>query len=393
MASYHYQAFDKNGKNLTGYIEAETEYQARQALKAKTLIPVKVYQAVREKYTKLKSSSLSLIMRQLATLINASIPLEEALKSIIEQSRDKKIKALLIAIRTKVLEGYSFAQTLEFYSFSSLITATIKAGEKSGKLDRVLERLADYNENQFLIAQKIKQALIYPIIMIIISFAIVGFLLSFVVPKIIEVFVSSNQALPFFTILLMYISSLFQKYWLYTIIFLILSVTVFKYCLRFASFKNLLHKLVLKVLFIKYIIITINIAKYTHTFSILCDSGVNIIENMQIAAETINNSTIKNKLIIASKLVKEGVPINLALQKSSYFNPMSIYLIASGEKTNSLGVMMYRSAAYLDNEINRLIDTFLKLLEPLIILIMGVIVLFIVLATLLPIFSMEQLVL
>ena len=277
-------------------------------------------------------------------------------------------------------------------AFPELYRATVGSGEQTGRLDLVLEKLADYTENQQQTRQKIQQALIYPLIMILVSTGIISFLLTFVVPKIIEVFTSSGQTLPAMTEVLISMSQFVKNYGLYTLIAIVILLVAFKRSLHNIKVKMLWHRLLLKIPIVAYLLRTVNVARYIHTFGILFAAGVSVLETMRVSASLITNLVMREAFDTATLRVREGGGINEALKETKFISPMAIHLIASGEKSGQLSGMMERAASHLDNEVKRLIDTSLTLLEPLVILIMGAVVLFIVLATLLPIFSMEQLV-
>ena len=398
MISYQYQALKKSGQLCKGTISAESERQARALLREQNLIPTSIKTLKKHSgffnKNKLIASDLSLLTRQLATLISAGIPIDIALRGVADQSEKSSVKQLLQGVCAKVTEGYSLAHAMSNYplSFPELYRATVGAGEQTGRLDLVLEKLADYTETQQATAQKIQQALIYPTLMIVVSTLIISFLLSFVVPKIIEVFNSSGQSLPYMTQILIHISHFTHIYGLYLLIFIIASIAGFKYSLNYPSVKKRWHQFLLHLPVIAYLLQTINIARYIHTFSILFASGVSVLETMRVSASLVDHVIIKQALERAAVRVKEGTSINIALQETTFFGAMALHLIASGEKSGQLSTMMERAAVHLDNEVRRRIDLGLTLLEPFIILFMGGVVLFIVLSTLLPIFSMDQLV-
>ncbi|KTD51564.1 type II secretory pathway protein LspF [Legionella quinlivanii] len=397
MAAYQYLALNKSGSNAKGVIEADSERQARQLLREKGLIPTQI-KAVHKQQThvkgRLSAQDLSLLTRQLATLLAAGIPVEESLQGVSEQTEKDKARELVIGVRAKVLEGYSLAQALGEFpnAFPELYRATVGAGEQTGRLDMVLEKLADYTENQQETRQKIQQALIYPSLMIIVSTAIISFLLAFVVPKIIEVFTSSGQTLPEMTKLLITFSDFIKHYGLYVVGSIILLIFGFRRSLRNIKIKTGWHKLLLRLPVISYLSRSVNVARYIHTFGILFAAGVSVLETMRVSASLITNLVMRQAFDVAATRVREGTSISHALKETGFLNPMAIHLIASGEKSGQIATMMERAASHMDAEVRRLIDTALTLLEPLVILMMGAVVLFIVLATLLPIFSMEQLV-
>ncbi|MBI2786448.1 MAG: GspF family T2SS innner membrane protein variant LspF [Legionella longbeachae] len=399
MGAYQYQALHKNGNTKKGVLEADSERHARQLLRDQGMIPTQIRVLNQQRNGnnakgKIAAADLALFTRQLATLLAAGIPVEESLRGVSEQTEKDKVRELIIGIRAKVLEGYGLAQAMAQYpyAFPELYRATVGSGEQTGHLELVLEKLADYTENQQQTKQKVQQALIYPLIMILVSVAIISFLLSFVVPKIIEVFTSSGQTLPEMTVLLISLSHFIKNYGLYTLVALILMFIAFKRSLANIKVKTAWHRLLLKLPVVSYLVKTVNVSRYIHTFGILFAAGVSVLETMRVAASLVTNVIMRQAFDTAAVKVREGTGINEALKETGYISPMAIHLIASGEKSGQLSNMMERAAIHLDNEVKRLVDTSLTLLEPLVILMMGAVVLFIVLATLLPIFSMEQLI-
>ncbi|NCT56865.1 MAG: type II secretion system inner membrane protein GspF [Legionella sp.] len=400
MGTYQYSALKHSGHTSKGVIEADSPSHARQLLRQQGLIPTHVQASSKNRQGhvhrrgQFKAKDLALFTRQLATLLSAAIPLDEALRGVIDQSQKVHIQHLVMGVRSKVLEGYGLAQALGEYphAFPELYRATVAAGEQTGSLDDVLNKLADYTEHQQETQQKIQQALIYPTLMLVVSITIIGFLLAFVVPKIIAVFDGSGQALPTATRVLIAFSEGVQSWGLYAIMALLLGIILFKKALTHVHIKRRWHQALLQIPGINHLIITTNVARYSHTFAILFAAGVSVLEAMRVGTSLITNLIMREHFELATTHVKEGMPISQALEKTSFFTPMATHLMASGEKSGKISELMERTAVYLDREIRRLIDTALTLLEPLVILLMGAIIMFIVLATLLPIFSMEQLV-
>ncbi|AOU43004.1 TPA: GspF family T2SS innner membrane protein variant LspF [Legionella pneumophila] len=398
MGAYQYQALKVNGSISKGVIEADSERHARQLLREQGLIPTQVQTLTQQRAasskSKVSAADLALLTRQLATLLVAGIPVEESLRGVSEQTEKDKVRELIIGVRSKVLEGYGLAQAMAQYpnAFPELYRATVGSGEQTGRLDVVLEKLADYTEKQQQTRQKVQQALIYPLLMIIVSTAIISFLLTFVVPKIIDVFTESGQTLPPMTQLLINLSQFIKSYGLYSLVTMIVALIGFKKSLSNIKIKTAWHQFMLKLPIVSYLVKTINVARYIHTFGILFAAGVSVLETMRVSSSLVTNIVMRQAFDLATLRVREGSGISEALKETKFISPMAIHLIASGEKSGQLSDMMERSASHLDNEVNRLIETSLTLLEPMVILLMGAVVLFIVLATLLPIFSMEQLV-
>jgi general secretion pathway protein F len=340
------------------------------------------------------TKELALLTRQLATLLAAGLPLEEVLSTVAEQNEKTHLKNLLFAIRNKVREGHGLAHSLREFpnTFSNLFCATVAAGEKTGHLDIILLSLADFTEQQHMMRQKIFHALIYPSIMICVSIGIVGFLLEFVVPKMVSVYTDVKQELPGMTQFLIAFSSGIQHYGLY--ILLLSGVSGFFFLRRFKTnmlFREKVQAALLRLPIVGNALKTVNTARFAQTLSILTSAGVSILEVIKIASQLVTNIPIQKAILAASERVREGANIHLALKQTQYFPAMSIHLIASGEASGQLGPMLKRAADIQENDTKQLIDTTLTLFEPAIILVMGAVVLFIVLAILLPIFQLDQL--
>ncbi|MDA8561628.1 type II secretion system inner membrane protein GspF [Gammaproteobacteria bacterium] len=401
MPTFHYQAINTTGNEEKGIIEADSLKHASHLLKNKNLTVLKV-QIAQQKISSIKFKSFSkslnvkeiaLITRQFSTLLSAGLPIEEVLTAVAEQTEKTQAKSIILSVRSKVLGGISLASALREYpdAFSELYCSTVSAGEKSGHLDIVLLRLADYTEQQFQMRQKIQQALIYPSIMILVAIGIVGFLLEYVVPKMVSVYSNINQELPWMTKFLISFSNDIKQFGIYFLILLVLSIFLFKRTIKNnINFKKRMHRLYLKIPIIGNTIKIANTARFSRTFAILSSAGVSVLEAMSISAKLITNLSIHSAVVNAANRVREGATIYLALKQTGYFPPMSIHLIASGEASGQLENMLERSANNQDEEIKRLIDTTLTLFEPAIILVMGAVVLFIVLAILMPIFQLNE---
>jgi general secretion pathway protein F len=416
VPAFHYVAINAKGEQQKGLIEAENDKHARQLLRQKGLIPTETHDAHQKSATQnaaslssisrylvgaahkttrntLSNKELALITRQLATLLAAAMPLEEVLTAVAEQTEKPRAKGLMLAVRGKIMEGHSLANAMRDFprAFSALYCATVAAGEKSGHLDIVLQRLADYTEQQAEMRQKVQNALIYPSLMVLVSIGIVGFLLEYVVPKMVAVYSSSGQALPGMTAFLIGLSDGIHAYGLYVLIALIIAGYFFRRRLQQnPAFREKFHLAILRLPIIGNATKTTNTARFSRTLAILSSAGVGVIEAMTIAAQLVTNIPIRKAIEEATSRIREGANIHLALKQTRYFPPMSIHLIASGEASGQLEPMLERAANNQDNDIKQLIATTLTLFEPAIILIMGAIVLFIVLAVLLPIFQLNQ---
>lgn len=403
MAAYQYTALDRQGKQRKGLIEADSIRQARQKLRDQQLLPSSViavsaksparFQIFKNRRA-IKVNDLALLTRQLATLISAGLPIEQTLLTVAEQTERNNVKGILMAVRAKVLEGHSLATGLGDFpaAFPPLYRATVAAGEQSGHLPQILEQLADYIEKQNRIRQKIRQALLYPGLMTTISIMIVIFLLIFVVPKIAGVFSDSQQSLPTLTVVLLSISSGIKNYGWYILLVLIGVGFLWRKAMQRPEIRYKFHLLILKVPVIGNAFKEINSARFLRTFGILFAATVPVLEAMQTACELITLLPMRAAVEQAIVKVREGGSISLALKQTHYFSPMSIHLIASGESSGALENMLERTADNQDRDITMLIESSLTLFEPLMIIVMGAIVLFIVLAVLLPIFQLDVIV-
>jgi general secretion pathway protein F len=402
VAAYEYLAFDARGSRNKGLIEADTAKQARQQLRAMGLSPIELEQVSSEQNTarnkthrdKINVQTLSLITRQLSTLISAGQPVESALYAVSRQTNRQQAQKVLLSVRARVLEGYALSDALRAYPrvFDSMYCASVHAGEQSGLLDVVMERLADFMESRQNLQQKTKLALIYPVLLTVVSLLLVSGLLTFVVPQIIQVFEGFDQELPILTQWLIAISDFFKLHGLQVIIAIILLTLAYGQLLKFVWVRQLQDKVLLKLPLINYLARLSNTSRFTRTMSILVSSGVPALDAMHISTEVINNSLIKDAVISAADSVREGSSISESLDKTRYFSPLVLQLVSNGEASGKLGEMLERSAKAEESEFEGLTAVFLGIFEPAMILFMGFVVLIIVLAILLPIFDMNDLV-
>ncbi|MFO7527217.1 MAG: type II secretion system inner membrane protein GspF [Marinobacter sp.] len=402
MPAYEYKALDARGKQKHGVLEADAPRAVRQQLREKGLTPLAVEPAVEKQRRSsplsgrgsLTASDLALVTRQLATLIQSGIPVEQALSAAAQQSGRPRIRSMLIAIRAKVMEGYSLADSLGEFpkAFPRLYRSTVAAGEHAGHLDLVLNRLADYTENRQEARQKIQLAAIYPIILSFVAIAIVVFLLTYVVPDIIEVFLKQGQELPALTMAMLAMSEFLGTYGVYLLIILIVALIGFRVALRKPGFRKRFHKRLLHLPFVSGMVRGVNTARYASTLSILTTSGVPLVEAMRIAGEVLSNDYLRERLRDAARKVSEGGALHRSLEQTGYFPPMMLHMIASGEASGELDSMLERTARMQENTLQSRIAAIVGLFEPMMLLVMGVVVLIIVLAIMLPILNMSNLV-
>lgn len=402
MTAFNYIALTHAGKRIKGMLEGDSARAIRQQLREKQLTPIHVDIISEKKSTsknifqrrtkKISAADLSLITRQMSTLFQASLPVDEVLTAVSQQTDKQHIKQILLGVRAKVLEGYSLADGMNDFpsAFPALYRTTILAGERSGKLANILDRLADYTEKQHHIRQKIKQALVYPIVMMSVSISIVIFLLIYVVPKIVNVFSQTNQVLPLATQFLITISQFIQNDGFYLLCALILLIVVFRKMLKREKFQYKIDSFLLSVPVIGCAIKTINTARFGRTFGILHSASVPVLDAMQAASQLVNPLPLHEKIQVSIMKIRAGCAIYIALQKTDCFAPMFLHLVASGESSGQLDLMLEKAANYLEKDVEDLIQTALTLFEPLMILVMGSIVLYIVLAIMLPIFALDN---
>lgn len=396
-------ALDASGRRKKGVLEGDTPRQIRQMLREKGLVPLSV-EGVAEKELKasrqffvrrgVSAAALALVTRQLATLVRSGTVLEEALQTVASHTEKARLKSVMMAVRSKVMEGHGLAMALgEFPAiFPELYRATVAAGEQAGHLDVVFERLADYTEFRQSMSQKIMLALLYPTILTLVALFVVTALLVYVVPQVVTVFENIGQKLPFLTRGLIAVSGFLKSNGLLLLLVLIVAFVSFRVSLRKPDVRFRFHKFLLKIPFISKVIRTLNASRFARSFSILTASGVPVLEGMRLSAQVILNLPMRNAVEKAAARVREGGSVSQTLAQSGYFPPMTVHLIASGEASSKLEEMLERAALTQENEIQTLIATTMGIFEPLLILVMGGIVLVIVLAILLPIFDLNQLV-
>ena len=406
MPAFQYIALNSQGKEVTGISEADSARQLRQILRDQELTPMEV-EPTNKQFDKgdnrnvfslfapkLKALDRVLFTRQLSTLLASSMPIEESLNAIAQQNEKQSNKALIMGVRSRVLEGNSLAQSLLEYpsSFSDLYCSSVAAGEQSGFLDQVLDNLSNYLEREHESYRNVEMALMYPIILLVVAFAIVGALMVYVLPDMIDVIENTGQTLPWATTLLIGITELMKSFW-WVLLSGLLAVSLI--------IRGLLNQQKVRLIWDSYkfflpiigkIIRSSNSARFSNTLSILTRSGIPLVDSMKIASEVVANKALQTDLREATQDVVEGKSLRESLESISYFPPMMMHMIGSGEQSGELDRMLERIADYQQAEVERLVSTLVKLFEPAMMIIMGGTVLFIVMAVLLPILSMNQIV-
>jgi len=406
MAAFEYTALDGRGREKKGVLEADSVRQIRQLLRDQGLVPLAVDQASERRSRSAGGGfgfSLSrrmgrldrvLFTRQLATLIAAGLPIEEALNAVAQQSEKRHVSAMIMGIRSRVLEGRSLASSLGEYggSFNDLYRSTVSAGEHSGYLDRVLDNLATYEERQFESHRDVEMAMLYPVVLTFMAFAIVGALMVYVVPDMVGVLEGMNQELPLSTRFLIAASDLTRQWWW---LMALIAAGVFygvRSLLRQPAIRLAWDRRKLSMPLVSRVVRSANAARYANTLSILTSSGVPLVEAMRIAAEVVSNMWLRQRLGDATQRVSEGASLRSALDGVGYFPPMLLHMVASGESSGELDAMLEKVAVYQQAEVERIVSTMVQLFNPLMLVVMGGLVMFIVMAILLPILNMNQLV-
>ncbi|MEJ2360636.1 MAG: type II secretion system inner membrane protein GspF [Gammaproteobacteria bacterium] len=405
MGAFEYAALDKGGKERKGVLEGDSPRAIRQQLRDKGLIPLSVDEvAHRESASRpgfrihlrrgISATDLALLTRQLSTLSRAGLPLDEATSTVARQSEKPRLKSLMLGVRARVMEGHTLADGFGKFPhvFPELYRATVAAGEQSGHLDTVLERLADYTEARQQLTQRIQLAMFYPAILTVLSIVVVGALLGYVVPQIVNVFQNMGGTLPLMTRILIAISGFFRSYYLALFIGLVALISGTVYILRKPGPKYKFHEFLLKLPVVGRFVRGVNTARFARTLSILAASGVPVLEALRIAGQVVGNLPMRDAVQAAAHKIREGAPLARSLEQSGYFPPMTVNLIASGEVSGNLEEMLDRAATNQEREQETQIAFMMGLMEPVLIIVMGLIVLFIVMATLLPIFNMDQLI-
>ena len=403
MAAFDYQAVDSKGKTKKGVVEGDTPRQARALLREQGLMPTEVTPTIasnkaksgksgtRKATGKVSAIELALITRQLATLVESGLPLEESLIAVAEQGEKNRIKSMIMGVRTKVTEGYGLAESMAEYPkvFNRLFRAMIAAGEKSGHLDKVLNRLADYTEQREQMRSQLIQALVYPVIMTVVAIGVIAILLTKVVPQIVGQFEHMGANLPSSTKFLIASSEFLQAYGFFIVFFIAMLILLFSQLLKKPRFEMAFHQRFITLPGIGKVAKGLNTARFARTLSILSASAVPLLESMKISGEVLDNLYIKQQVKLASDKVREGSSLHLSLEQTKLFPPMMLHMIASGEKSGQLEQMLGRAADNQDKEFEALINISLKAFEPALMVVMAGVVLFIVMAILEPILKLN----
>jgi general secretion pathway protein F len=404
MSGFEYSALDTAGREKHGVIEADTERHARMLLRERGLAPLAVESiresaeraGLRERWSRpsLSRKELALVTRQFSTLVRAGLTIEECLNVLIEQTESAGARRLFAGVRARVLEGQSLSRGISGFpsAFPQIYRAMIEAGEHSGKLGEVLDRLADYTEARERLRDNIVAAFIYPTIVMVLAFGIVTFLLVYIMPQMMRVFTNVGQTLPFATRALIAISDFVRSYGWITLAAAIAAVVAARLALRDEGLRTRWHRWLLGVPVVGRLIRGVNAARFADTLGILTTAGVPLLASLQSAGAVLTNLPMKGAVEEAVRRVREGAGLSGSLGTAKLFPPLVIHLIASGEATGRLDTMLARAAEAQSRELENWVRGLTALLEPLLLVTMGGMVLFIVVAILLPIFEMNTMV-
>lgn len=412
MAVFAYKGLNDRGRNVSGVIDADNAKTARLKLRKTGIFPTELTEQERgeeatglsrlaqinvdvgQLFERVTPQELAMITRQLATLVGAGLPLVDCLSALIDQLDTARVKRVFSQVREQVTEGASFADALKDHPrvFSDLYISMVRAGEASGSLDVILLRLADYTESYAKLRDKVRSALTYPILMAVVSAGILFALLTFAVPQITRIFAETGQDLPLITRILLGVSGFMQEYWWIIVLLLAIAGLVFRASIRTPAGRERYDRFVLRVPYAGTLLKKVALARFSRTLSTLLTSGITLLQALDIVKSVVNNTILTRAISDARDSIREGHSIAPPLQRSGLFPSMLIHMIAVGERSGELEQMLAKAAEAYDNEVEMSVASLTSIMEPVMILFMGGIVLFIVLAILLPIFEMNQLV-
>lgn len=404
MPAFEYEALDPSGKKTKGIVSADSAQLARRELRHRSLAPLSVIQStsssssvskslLSSRQPRLTTKELMLFTRQLATLVSASIPLEEALGLIANQSDTDKVRRIIMAIRSRISEGEKLADAMGEFpdSFENVYIETIAAGEGSGGLPKVLERLAQYLEQSEALRRRISVAMIYPGVLAALAVIVISILMIFVVPRIAEQFTSLDSSLPLLTEMMIAISSFFQTFWIYLLVGGLGLYFLFEYLLRNADIRARWDGFVLSIPMIGSFVKKVESARFARTMSILIEGGSVLPDAMKASRKAAGRAPFRDRLGQMIEEVEEGASLSDTMNASGWFPSLMLYMVAAGERSGRLDEMFARSADHLESEVDGSVNTGLNLLEPGIIAVLGFIVMMIVLSILLPILRLNTL--
>jgi len=407
MPVYEYTALDEKGKSTSGIIDAEGMRAARQRLRASGVFPVSIQEsretaakkqtrsfALSRHFGRIKPAEVAMMTRQLSTLIGAGFPLVSALDALLPQTKSRGLQRVLARVKDLIVEGNGFAQALAQFpgTFTPIYVSMVRAGESSGTLEIVLERLADITEKQLALMNRIKTALAYPVFMLMVGTLVLFVLLTYIVPTISGIFADMDQVLPTPTRALIFLSTLFKSYWWLLLLVFTALVTSFVQFKKTDRGRYWLDNSTLKLPMFGSLARKMAVARFSRTLGSLLENGVSMLISLEIVKNIAGNQLISDAVAEAAEGVGKGEGLGAALDQGRVFPPLAIQMIQVGEQSGELEKMLYKIADVFENEVETAIMRLTSYLEPVMILVMGGIVGFIVLSICLPIFEMNQLI-
>lgn len=403
MPAFEYQALDPSGRTRKGVLQGDTPKAVRQALRDQGLVPLELTEVREQRAGRemqglfsrgLRAGDLAILTRQWATLVRAGLPMDETLAALADDSVDVQSRRMLVAVRSRLMEGRTLADSLAEFpdSFPELYRSAVAAGEQSGKLDAVLERLAGFLEERRNLGQRLIAALIYPILLSLVAFGIVGGLLGYVVPQVVGVFEQLDQELPWPTRALLLMSDVVRYAGPWVLAALVAALIGFRIALTRPAVRQRWHLLLMRLPLIGNLLRAQDTARFARTLSIATAASVPLLEALRLGASTLSLLPLRESILAAAARVREGGSLSRALAESGRFPPLLTRLVASGEKSGELEPMLDHAADLQERQVQGVLSTFIAMLEPLLVVAMGALVLFMVLAILLPIFELNQII-
>lgn len=403
MGAFAWQALDQDGRTRTGVVQAETARAARSQLREKGLTPLEVSVAMapvaggRARWfgrRGLSSTQLTILTQQLATLIRAGLPMDDALAALADEASDQRLRGLVAALRSRVLEGRSLADAMAEFpeSFPEIVQATVRAGEQSGELSEGLERLADYAEARDNLGREVIAAFAYPVLLLLVAFAVVGGLMGSVVPRVVDVFVNLGADLPWLTRALIALSGFLGRYGWLLVVLLLLAIMLWRLAMQSEANRERKDAALLGLPLLGRVLRAADTARATRTLAVLTAAGVPVLDALRLSASTLKRVPLRDAMRRAAQRVREGTQIARALAETRAFPPVTLRLIASGERSGRLAEMFDAAAVQQSREVASALAVLRAVMAPLVILLVGALVLAIVLAILLPIFELNTLI-
>jgi general secretion pathway protein F len=411
MPVYAYKGLNEGGRNVNGIVDADTPKSARQKLRGQGIFPTGLTEEkqsasgksvstaqsstdIRAFFERITPQDLALMTRQLSTLVGAGLPLVDCLGALIEQVDNARQKRILSQVREHVVEGGNLADGMRQHPqvFNDLYVNMVRAGEASGALDIVLIRLADYTERAAALRSKVRSAMTYPLAMGLLSLGILMFLLSYVVPKVTKIFEETQQELPAITVVLLTISDFTAQYWWLILIGLMGAFTAGRAWVRTPKGRLRFDDWKLKIPIFGKILKKVALARFARTLSTLLDGGIPLLQSLDIVKHVVENTILRNAIEKGRDSIREGQSVAEPLKQSGHFPPLLVHMISVGERSGELEQMLSRAADAYDNEVEASVNALSSIMEPLLVVFMGGLVAFIVIAILLPIFELNQMV-